>query len=117
MGPLGTPFVPLPVIVKAPPPAKVAPCCRFPAAKPPVSNVRVHRSPVMLPTAVRMEPLRVNPALLPLRVPPEFVMLSANAAVGKPTAKSVKSIIRFMLTDLSASRRLRQAVRQNQAAT
>jgi len=55
---------------------------------------------MMLPTAVRVEPLRVNPALLPLRVPPEFEksMLFANPAVGKPMAKSVKSITRLMLT-------------------
>jgi hypothetical protein len=50
--------------------------------------------------AVSVELLRVNPALLPLRVPPEFEksMLFANAAVGKPMAKSVKSITRLMLT-------------------
>jgi len=54
----------------------------------------------MLPNPDRVEPLRVNPALLPLRVPPEFerVMLFANAAVGKPTAKRIKSITRLMLT-------------------
>jgi hypothetical protein len=55
---------------------------------------------MMLPTPIRVEPLRVNPALLPLRVPPEFKksMLFANAAVGKPMAKSVRSITRLMLT-------------------
>src|SRR5215472_14213053 len=100
IGPLGTPLVPLPVIVKVPPPANVAPSCRFPLVNPPVEKDTAPRLPIMLPNPDRVEPLRVNPALLPLRVPPEFerVMLFANAAVGKPTAKRIKSITRLMLT-------------------
>jgi hypothetical protein len=51
----------------------------------------------MLPTAVRVEPVRANPALLPNRVPPEFVKL-ADAVIGCATASKNSHMILFIMT-------------------
>lgn len=67
-----TPFVPLPVIVKVPPAIKVARGSRFPLFSAPVEKVTVPRLlPVIFPSLIRVELLRVNPAVFPLRVPPD----------------------------------------------
>jgi hypothetical protein len=74
----GMPFAPFPVITNDPPAANVPPIVRLPLNEP-VDRVTVPRLPVTRPipfkpfTAIRIEPLRLNPALLPLRVPPLFV--------------------------------------------
>ena len=77
-------------MVKVPPAAKVPDVWRLPDASAPVENDSVPRlmpvcSPFIPLMAIRVEPLKVNPPVPPLRVPPEFVKsteLSANAANG-----------------------------------
>src|SRR5262249_35226980 len=108
--PLKIPLLPLPVTTKLPPAMKVAPCCRSPLDSPAVEKVRVPRSPVimppLLPCAIRVEPVRVNPALLPLKVPPAFVKsteLFANAAIGSARASKNSSANLFMTTFLPQS--------------
>src|SRR5437879_4614558 len=74
----GMPPVPFPVITNDPPAAKVPPMVKLPLNEP-VDRVTLPRLPVTKPipfnpfTAIRVELLRLNPALLPLRVPPLFV--------------------------------------------
>src|SRR5215468_12298745 len=97
--------------MKLPPAINVAPFCRSPLDSPAVEKVRVPRSPVimppLLPCAIRVEPVRVNPALLPLKVPPAFVKsteLFANAAIGSARASKNSSANLFMTTFLPQSK-------------
>jgi hypothetical protein len=87
--PFGMPPVPFPVMTKDPPPeAKDPPMWKLPLVHAPVDNVRIPRLPARMPLgpvmAIKVEPLRFNPALLPLRVPVLFVIATelANAAIG-----------------------------------
>src|SRR5215472_17318392 len=61
---------------------------------------------VPIPIAIRVEPLRLIPALLPLRVPPAFVKsteLCANAAIGSARASKNSNTILFMTDFLPQS--------------
>ena len=100
--PVGIPPVPLPVIVKLPPAANVAPVVRFPdvsapvvKAKPPKSAPETIPSPPMPSTTVSAEPVRVRPAEDPVRVPPVLVKSTspANAAKGKARASTIAKAI------------------------
>ena len=71
-----------------------------PLIKPAVEKLIVPRLPVIRPPlppiAISVEPLRLRPALLPLRVPPELVKsteLLANAAIGSARASKANSRI------------------------
>jgi hypothetical protein len=51
------------------------------------------------PTSIKVDPLRFNPALVPLRVPPEFkkLMVLANVAIENARVSNVNKKMRFML--------------------
>ncbi len=94
-------------MTKLPPPLKIAPSWRFPLINAPVEKLKLPKSPVTRPkllsplTAINSEPLRLNPALLPDKVPPLFVKsieLLANAASGKATTSRAIHKIRFIMT-------------------
>jgi hypothetical protein len=108
MVPFGTPFVPLPVMVKVPPAANVAlPVKGRALVSAPVVKLTVPMFPVSRPppfkplTTTNSEPVRVKPAELPERVPALFVKstgLSANAARGRANASKDINTIRFIIT-------------------
>ena len=70
----GMPFVPFPVITNDPPAAKFPPVVMLPLVNESVDRETVPRVPVIRPipfnpfTSIRVEPLRLNPAPLPLSV-------------------------------------------------
>jgi hypothetical protein len=69
---------------------------------------------MMLPTPVRVEPLRVNPALDPLSVPPEFPksteLVLANAVIGATANKNSHTILFIMTPFLPHSSELQVVV-------
>src|SRR4029077_16839338 len=103
----GTPFVPFPLMINVPPAIKVPPICRLPDVHMPVLKLTLPKSlPVTRPdpfsplTAIRTEPLRLIPALLPVKVPPLLVKstppLLANAAIGRARAIRANHNMRFI---------------------
>src|SRR5215467_1516821 len=104
MTPFGIPPVPLPVTTNDPPAANVPPICKLPLLRAAVENAILPRFPVTSPnpskslTAIRVEPLRLNPALLPLRVPALLVKSTelANPATGSARASKSNHNIRFI---------------------
>src|SRR6202051_508098 len=103
--PLGTPLVPLPVMVKLPPLAKTAVVARLPESIDPVMKVTVPRSPWTGPlpprpvTSESVDPVRVRPEELPARVPRLLAKstLSANAASGKARNNKDSRSVRFTI--------------------
>jgi hypothetical protein len=95
----------LPVIEKLPPLAKVPPICKLPPAiSAPVEKLTLPRPPVTRPapfrplTAMSSEPLRLNPAELPERMPVLLVKSTepATAASGRAIASKAIKTIRFI---------------------
>src|SRR5712692_701162 len=98
-----TPFVPL--ILKLPPAAKVAPLASEPLVSAPVVKYTPPRlDPVMSPLpfnplmAISVESVKDKPLLLPDSVPPEFAksISFAQAAIGKTDAKNASKTNRFI---------------------
>jgi hypothetical protein len=96
-------------MVKVPPAANVPPIWSDPLVKAPVEKVTLPRLPVVRPpplrpfTTVKTDPESDNPALLPLRVPPELLkstLLLADAASDSEMTR-VKSRVTFV-TDILA---------------
>ncbi len=106
----GRPSVPLPMIWKVLPELlNVPPVVRLPEVNAPVvkltlpHGVAVEHVPDPRPiTVVRLDPLRVSPALLPAKVPPVLPKstLPAKAATGKARASKAIKTIRFMIKSL-----------------
>src|SRR5580704_2498458 len=113
--PLGTPFSPLPVTVKLPPPAKmvvVTPVVelKLELISAPVLKLRLPRvaigplgkidPPPFRPSIwVSLDLVRVTPLLLTLSVPPRLSkirLLSANAAIGKASISKAIHTIRLI---------------------
>jgi hypothetical protein len=103
--PFGMPPEPFPVITNDPPAAKVPPICRLPLLRTLVERVTLPKLPVTRPnpskplTAIKVEPLRLNPELLPERVPALFVKsteLLANTNVGSARAINSNQNLRFI---------------------
>jgi len=87
----------------------VPPVVRLPEVNAPVvkltlpHGVAVEHVPDPRPiTVVRLDPLRVSPALLPAKVPPVLPKstLPAKAATGKARASKAIKTIRFMIKSL-----------------
>jgi hypothetical protein len=107
--PLGIPFEPLPVMVKVPPPANVAPADNEPLVRAPVVNVTLPRLvPAMSPppfkpfTTTSVDPVRLIPALEPDRVPPlllKSTLLEAVAVLVRVKQESTRVAITARPTD------------------
>jgi len=99
------PLAPFPVTKKLPPAANVPPPFRLPLVNAPVEKLNDPKLPVTSPmpfkpfTAMRVEPLSDNPAVLPDSRPAPLVKsteLPANAARGKAKASRAIKTIRFI---------------------
>src|SRR5437879_4349713 len=99
------PLVPFPVTRKLPPAANVPPPFRLPLINAPVENLTEPKLPVTNPmpfkpfTAMRVEPLSDNPAVLPESRPAPLVKsteLPANADRGRAKASRTIKTIRFI---------------------
>ncbi len=108
MTPVGIPLVPLPVISNVPPAANVPPVCKLPVRAPVLKLIVPRLLPVIRPpprpfTAIRVDPERVKPLLLPDSVPPLLVKstLPAKAANGSARTRIVRKIVLLIMCRVS----------------